>query len=236
MERLHTLGQVRDACADPLVLWAAQDMGAAVQVWSHDSAGAAAVTGLARRHRLAVTGAVTDIAVIVRTLLDRPGPGYRPLGDDATIVRLCDLVPALTPSRSFGWMTATQAPCPVPGAARPARTGEEEAIDRILDESLPDSLARPGRPGVSRWWVSADHAGLAACAALTYINNAPSNPHLVIIFDLYQRHFQAVSGQLAWRPQALAGLMEQGNDQENARTFAVSRIRDDISGLRAGRR
>ena len=165
MERLHTLDELDAACADPLVLWAAQDLGSGVEVWAHGSAAAAAVTDLARRHRLAVTGAVTDVAVLVRALLTRLGPGYRPLGDADTIVGLCDLVPELAPSRPFGWMTATRAPGADPGSARPAGPNEQAAINQILDESLPDSLARPGRPGVNRWWVGTDDLGVAACAA-----------------------------------------------------------------------
>ncbi len=165
VERLHTLDELRTACADPLVLWAAQDLGSGVEVWSHGSAVAAAVTGLARRHRLAVTGAVADVAVLVRALLGRLGPEYRPLGDSETIVGLCDLVPELAPSHSFGWMTASRAPAVDPGGARPAGPDEQTAINQVLDESLPDSLARPGGTGVTRWWVSTDEAGVAACAA-----------------------------------------------------------------------
>ncbi|MDA8321187.1 MAG: GNAT family N-acetyltransferase [Actinomycetota bacterium] len=165
MERLLTLDQLRNACTDPLVLWAAQGMGSGVEVWAHGSAIAAAVTDLARRHRLAVTGAIADIAVLVRALLDRLGPEYRPLGDADTIVGLCDLVPELTPSRPFGWMTATRAPGTDPGSARPAARNEQAAINQVLDESLPDSLARPGGPGVTRWWVGTDDLGVAACAA-----------------------------------------------------------------------
>ena len=165
VERLHTLDELRTACADPLVLWAAQDLGSGVEVWSHGSAVAAAVTGLARRHRLAVTGAGADVAVLVRALLGRLGPEYRPLGDSETIVGLCDLVPELAPSHSFVWMTASRAPAVDPGGARPAGPDEQTAINQVLDESLPDSLARPGGTGVTRWWVSTDEAGVAACAA-----------------------------------------------------------------------
>ena len=165
MEQLDTPGQLRELCADPLILWAAQDMGSNVQVWTHGSAVAAAVTGLARRHRVAVTGTVADIATIVRALLDRPGPRYRPVGDDDTISQLCQLLPGLTPTPPFGWMTTTQAPSRGQGAARLAGDGERAAIARVLDEVFPDSLARPGLPGVTRWWVKTDNHGVAACAA-----------------------------------------------------------------------
>lgn len=172
MERLLTLDELAGACTDPLVLWAAQNMGSGVEVWAHGSAVAAAVADLARRHRMAVTGAVADVAVLVRALLDRLGPEYRPLGDADTIVGLCDLVPELAPSRPFGWMTATQAPSTDPGSARPAARDEQAAINQVLDESLPDSLARPGRTGVNRWWVGTDDLGVAACAADAW--SAPS--------------------------------------------------------------
>ncbi|MHB1593193.1 MAG: GNAT family N-acetyltransferase [Streptosporangiaceae bacterium] len=172
MERLLTLDQLNNACTDPLVLWAAQDMGSGVEVWAHGSAVAAAVTDLARRHRMAVTGAVADVAVLVRSLLGRLGPEYRPLGDSDTIAGLCDLVPELAPSHPFGWMTTTRAPDAIPGSVRPAAPDEQAAINQVLDESLPDSLARPGRPGVSRWWVGTDDLGVAACAADAW--SAPS--------------------------------------------------------------
>jgi hypothetical protein len=80
VERLRTLDQLRERCTDPLVLWAAQSMGSNVQVWAHGTAIATAIAGLARRHRVAVTGTVADIAVVVQALLDGPGPRYRPLG------------------------------------------------------------------------------------------------------------------------------------------------------------
>jgi hypothetical protein len=77
-------------------------MGGNVQVWRHGSAVAAAVAGLARRDRVAVTGPVADIAVVVRALLDGPGPRYRPLGDDGTISQLCGVLPGLAPTPPCG--------------------------------------------------------------------------------------------------------------------------------------
>jgi GNAT superfamily N-acetyltransferase len=165
VEQLHTLSQLRELCADPLIWWAAQDMGSNVQVWSHGSAVVAAVTGLARRDRAAVTGAAADIAAVLQALLAGSGPRYRPLGDDATISQLCHVLPGLTPTPPFGWMTAFSAPSQDEGGARLASEGEQAAIARVLDEVFPDSLARPGLPGVTRWWVETDNTGVAACAA-----------------------------------------------------------------------
>jgi GNAT superfamily N-acetyltransferase len=147
-------------------------MGGNVQVWTHRSAIAAAVAGLARRHRVALAGTVADIAAIVRALLDGPGPRYRPLGDEVTISQLCEVLPGLVPTPTFGWMTTTQAPRPGHGTARLASDGEHAAIGRILDDVFPDSLARPGLPGVTRWWVTTDTLGVAACAADAW--SAPS--------------------------------------------------------------
>jgi FR47-like protein len=165
VEQLRTLDQLRELCADPLVLWAAQDMSSNVQVWAHGTGIAAATAGLARRHRVAVSGTVADIAVVVQALLDGPGPRYRPLGDDDTISHLCDVLPSLTPTPPFGWMTTTQVPGQVSGNARLSRDAEQAAIAQILDEVFPDSLARPGLPGITRWWVETDDIGIAACAA-----------------------------------------------------------------------
>jgi hypothetical protein len=136
VEQVRTLGQLRELCADPLVLWAAQDMGRNIQVWTHGSAIVAAAAGLARRDRVAVAGPATDIAVIVRALRDGPGPRYRPIGDADTISQLGELVSGLAPSRPFGWMTTSQAPGPGEGTAQLAGDGEQAAIGRILDEVL----------------------------------------------------------------------------------------------------
>ena len=165
VEQLHALGDLHELSADPLILWAAQDMGSNVQVWAHGSAVVAAVTGLARRDRAAVTGAVADIATVVQALLAGHGPRYRPLGDDATIGQLCSVLPGLTPTPPFGWMITFRAPSQDEGDARLARDGGQAAIARVLDEVFPDSLARPGLPGVTRWWVETDSTGVAACAA-----------------------------------------------------------------------
>jgi GNAT superfamily N-acetyltransferase len=165
MQQLLTAGQLRELCADPLILWAAQDMGSHVKAWVHGSAVAVAVTGLARRDRLAVTGEVAHIATVVQALLTRPGPRYRPLGDDNTILQLCEVVPGLTATPPFGWMTISRAPTDGHGGARLASDDEQEAINQVLDEVLPESQARPGLPGITRWWVETDTMGVAACAA-----------------------------------------------------------------------
>jgi GNAT superfamily N-acetyltransferase len=165
VEELHTLGQIRELCSDPLILWAAQGMGPHVHVWTHRSAVVAAVSGLARRDRAAVTGTVADIATVIQSLSAGPGPRYRPFGDDDTIARLCGAVPGLKPNPPFGWMTTSRAPAGGPGRARLAGDDEQQAIARVLDEALPHSLARPGLPGVTRWWIETDGTGVAACAA-----------------------------------------------------------------------
>jgi FR47-like protein len=165
VERLRTLDQLRELCADPLVPRAAQDMSSNVQVWVHGTAIAAAMAGLARRHRVAVSGTVADIAVVVQALLDGPAPRYRLLGDHDTICQLCGVMPGLAPTPPFGWMTTTQPPGQVSANARLSRDGEQAAITQILDEVFPGSLARPGLPGITRWWVEIDATGVAACAA-----------------------------------------------------------------------
>ena len=151
VKQVRTLGELRELCADPLILWAAQDIGSNAQVWAHGSAVIVAVTGLARRDRAAVTGEVTDIATVLRALLAGPGPRYRALGEDATISRLCQVLTGLTPTPPFGWMTTSQAPSHGAGSARLASTGDHAAIAQVLDQGFPDSLARPGLPGITRW-------------------------------------------------------------------------------------
>ena len=147
------------------MLWAAQDMGSNVQVWTHGSATAAAVAGLARRHRVAVTGTAADIAVLCRPCSTGP---VRATGRSATTPPSASCVMScrgLTPTPPFGWMTTIHAPSPATGKARLARDSEQAAIAQVLDEVFPHSLARPGLPGISRWWVEADTIGIAACAA-----------------------------------------------------------------------
>lgn len=165
MERLRTSAELAERCRDPLLWWAAQDMGGSIEAWAHGGAVAVAAAGLARRDRVAVTGPVADIAQIVRALADRPEPRYRPLGDEQTISQLCEVVPGLTITTPFGWMTTSRPPAAVPAGVRLCRADEHAQIDQILAEVLPGSLARPGLPGVGRWWVAADAAGVAACAA-----------------------------------------------------------------------
>jgi ribosomal protein S18 acetylase RimI-like enzyme len=165
VDRLRTADELRAASADPLILWAAQDMGASVRAWAHGTAVAVAVPDLAGRHRVVVAGAVGDIATLMRELPDGDGQRYRPLGDDDTITALCRELPELRPTRPFGWMSTDRAPAVADGGARLAGEEEYGSIEAVLEEALPGSLAWPGKAGVTRWWVATDDYGVAACAA-----------------------------------------------------------------------
>jgi ribosomal protein S18 acetylase RimI-like enzyme len=74
-----------------------------------------------------------------------------------------------SPAKGATWRLA---PSRGAGGARLASDDEQAAIARVLDEVFPDSLARPGLPGVTRWWVETDALGVAACAADAW--SAPS--------------------------------------------------------------
>jgi ribosomal protein S18 acetylase RimI-like enzyme len=172
VDRLRTADELRAASADPLILWAAQDLGARVQAWAHDTAVAVAAPDLAGRHRVVVAGGVADLATLVREWPDGDGQRYRLLGDAETITALCRVLPGRRPTRPFGWMSTDRAPAVANGGARLAGEDEYPAIKAVLEEALPGSLAWPGMPGVTRWWVETDDHGVAACAADAW--SAPS--------------------------------------------------------------
>ena len=46
-----------------------------------------------------------------------------------------------------------------------AAVRDEPSIQSLLDDAFPNSLARPGLPGVARWWVLRDGWSISACAA-----------------------------------------------------------------------
>jgi ribosomal protein S18 acetylase RimI-like enzyme len=81
------------------------------------------------------------------------------------------LTPHLTARRIIGWDLAWlegAPPAPHPLAGRVAALDESAhpAINRLLDEALPDSSARPGAPMVRGWYgIREPDGALAACAA-----------------------------------------------------------------------
>ena len=151
-----------------------------------------AVDDLARHARLAASGPVEDVSPVVAGVLAEGGPRYRPIGDDALITELCVALPDLAPTPPFGWMHTSVAPAPEQRATL-AATRDELSIQALLDDAFPHSLARPGLPGVARWWVFRDGSSVTACAA-----DAWSAPGLGLLAGV------AVSRQTRGRGQARA--------------------------------
>jgi GNAT superfamily N-acetyltransferase len=73
-------------------------------------------------------------------------------------------LPDLVPTPPFGWMHTSVAPAPDQRVAL-AATRDEPSIQALLDDAFPNTLARPGLPGVARWWVFRDTSSVTACAA-----------------------------------------------------------------------
>lgn len=166
LRELHTVADVRSAAGeDALVLWAAGDLARGVRAFSAGEATAVAAPGLSSRDRLAVTGPASDAAALIRAVLPRVGPTFRPIGDEGLIRHLVTRVPELQFVDAFGWMqteTATGS-C---GTASWLAASDGDDITGLLDEWYPDSYARPGRSGVRRWAGMRDESGaLLACAA-----------------------------------------------------------------------
>jgi hypothetical protein len=111
-----------------------------------------------------VVGPPDDVVIAVREALAELGPTYRPFGERGLIEAIIAKIPELELANSFGWMQTTRAI---------DRTGadwlslvDEPEIGRLLAEAFPDSYARPGVPGVTRWAGVRDHDGhLVAVAA-----------------------------------------------------------------------
>jgi GNAT superfamily N-acetyltransferase len=164
MKEIGSIEALTAVTADPLLHWAAQGFRGGVRAWTAGCAVGVAVEDVAIRHRLAVTGPAQDAALAVAMLMASDGPRYRPIGDEALISSLCRLLPGLTPTPSFGWMHTSGAPDP-DARVEVASRQDVASVSALLDQAFPGSLARPGIPGVTRWWVLRERGEIAACAA-----------------------------------------------------------------------
>ncbi|MCF2531008.1 GNAT family N-acetyltransferase [Yinghuangia soli] len=152
---------------DGLCMWAAQ---AGARAWAAEDGSAVAVAGpsLACRDRLAVHGDPAALVALVSAVLDEVGPTYRPLGEPETIRLLADRIPALAVAGTFGWMErGAEGPvAPRGDRARWLAPHADAEIADLVEAGFPDSHARPGTPGVTRWAGIRDARGsLAAVAA-----------------------------------------------------------------------
>jgi RimJ/RimL family protein N-acetyltransferase len=180
MRELTSLAQIVAAGHhDPLVIWTAQGMRQGVRAWAVDDAIAVACPDLANRDRLAVRGPEQAVACLVRHALAEVGPHFRPIGDAALISALPHLVPGLIVANEFSWLDTTagwQRPSTgFPVASESWSVGPQVRwlpdtaageVDELLTDAYPESYARYGGPGVSRWVGARDRSDhLVAVAA-----------------------------------------------------------------------
>lgn len=161
MRSIHTLDELRALTDDPYLLWAAQGLRPGVRAWT-DGGALAIPVPFDGRDLLVVDGELDDVA---RLVTENAGDGARwPMGDADLVSRLHERLPGYDLRRVFGWMDTALAPPPDPRAVLADAT-DEPAIDALLDAAFPTSLARPGKPGVHRWWIIRGEDGLDACGA-----------------------------------------------------------------------
>ncbi|ANZ36543.1 hypothetical protein BBK82_11180 [Lentzea guizhouensis] len=161
MRRLRTTADVLDACADPLVRWAAQALSSGGAAWEHRGAVAVHAPELTRRRRLVLSGPSEGVA----SLLAAHGRGValRPLLERSVAAEVRELMPEpWVEDQPFGWMDRSgslEAPsgvCWLPSA---------DGVEPLLHKALPTSWAWPGDRGVRRWAGVVESGALVATAA-----------------------------------------------------------------------
>ena len=147
MRRLRTPADVQDACADPLVRWAAQALSAGGAAWEHRGAVAVHAPCLTRRRRLVMSGPAEGVA----SLLAAHGRGVelRPLMERPLAHEVAELMPApWVEDKPFGWMDRSGS-LPLPGDV--SWLSSVDDVPPLLRTANPDSWAWPGEQGVQRW-------------------------------------------------------------------------------------
>lgn len=144
-----------------LVEWARQPGSV---VFRHGRGIAVATADLSRRDRVTVAGPPDDVVVAVRQAMAEMGPTYRPFGERELIEAVVGQIPELERADAFGWMQVTRPVDRVGAVWLSGADGPE--VGALLTEAFPDSYARPGMPGVTRWAGVRDRDGrLVAVAA-----------------------------------------------------------------------
>jgi ribosomal protein S18 acetylase RimI-like enzyme len=161
IQRLRSLGEVAEASrADPQCIWAAQGLLAGGAAWASDGAVVVGCPALSGRDRLIARGPSGPAADLVRVAVDALGPDYALIGDPPLMTSLLTRISWLEPRGFFGWMDGISRPRRRPvHKARWLSRQEWRAADRVLSVAYPESFARPGIPGVSRWAGIADRTG-----------------------------------------------------------------------------
>ncbi|MFI1992681.1 GNAT family N-acetyltransferase [Actinoplanes sp. NPDC020271] len=150
---------------DLFVRWAAAADGA--RVWQRPGATVVACANLAHWDRLVMSGNPATLATLLREVMPEVGTSFRPFGPEPLVTAVVARMPELVATARFAWMEVTEPIGRVP-SGDPYWLGEDEwpEVGKLLDESFPDSYARPGGTGVARWAGLRDTGGrLLAVAA-----------------------------------------------------------------------
>ncbi|MEU7475430.1 GNAT family N-acetyltransferase [Lentzea sp. NPDC042327] len=161
MRRLRTTADVLDACADPLVRWAAQALSAGGAAWEHRGAVAVHAPCLTRRRRLVLSGPSEGVA----SLLAAHGRGVslRPMLERSVAAEVRTLMPEpWVEDGPFGWMDRSGSLAAPPGVGW---LSSDDEVEPLLRKALPSSWAWPGEPGVRRWAGVVEDDALVATAA-----------------------------------------------------------------------
>jgi GNAT superfamily N-acetyltransferase len=159
---------------DPLIRWAAAARDA--KVWTRPDAVAVACPDLSHWDRIVMAGDADALAGLLREVLPEVGGNFRPFGPEELVTAVAERVPELEVSARFAWMETTE---PVgsraPGNPQPHRPAEAPhwltadewpEVTALIEESFPDSYAKPGDVDVRRWAGVRDSGGrLIAVAA-----------------------------------------------------------------------
>lgn len=161
MRRLRTAAAVSEACADPLVRWAAQALTAGGAAWEHRGAVGVHAPLLNRRRRFVLSGPAEGVASLLAA--HGRGPELRPLMPRPLAAEVQSLLPEeWVEDGPFGWMDRSGTlPLP-PGACW---LSDVNSVEPLLRKALPESWAWPGEPGVRRWAGVFAGGTLAATAA-----------------------------------------------------------------------
>ncbi|MCO8276612.1 GNAT family N-acetyltransferase [Actinoplanes sp. TRM 88003] len=190
---------------DPFLRWAADRPG--VRIWIEPAAAAVAVPALSRHDRVAIHGEPHALAGLLRRVLPEVGPNYRPFGPETTVVETAELMPELSVAGRFAWMETATAPA---GGSGVWLTDDDlPEVEALLQKDFPDSYARPGAPGVTRWAAQRDEAGaLAAVAA-----DAWSSPRVGLMGGVATRSDQRGRGRAATLCAFVTGELLTGRDR-----------------------
>ncbi|MCY1142361.1 GNAT family N-acetyltransferase [Actinoplanes sp. Pm04-4] len=190
---------------DPFMRWAADRPG--VRIWIERAAVVVAAPGLSRRDRLAIHGEPRALAALLSRVLPEVGPDYRPFGAEATVIGTAELMPELSVAGRFAWMETSAAP--VGGKGEWLAEDDLPEVAALLEKDFPDSYARPGAPGVTRWAGQRDEAGaLAAVAA-----DAWSSPRIGLLAGVATRADQRGRGRAATLCAFLVGELLTGRER-----------------------